>query len=129
MVVLERVRATYKGSSDALKVLFMLREPVSRELSLYNHLVRENFKRRPGSWAMDVLSHNGGIMSFETYLHDNILPSIQQSSETNSGLYAMWLQRWFNAFYATRIYVASYDDFKRNQTEFLPDFMSFSIYL
>ena len=51
-----------------LKIIVVLREPVSCELSLYNHKVYEYSKTRDQSqWYSNVSREDGSVMSFDEY--------------------------------------------------------------
>lgn len=59
-----------KGGSS-LKIIVILREPVSRELSLYNHKKFEYTGKKNetpfNQWINDVASPDGTVMSFDNY--------------------------------------------------------------
>jgi len=115
-----------------LKIVFILREPVSRELSWHNHLLTEASRENPAPWAIrhvtkqqvvvvadDESSSNATttttttvFKTFEEYMHDAILPSLENG--TNRGLYAHWLQRWVDAGFSRRqMFIAAYDDLRQ----------------
>ena len=122
MLYPENVRKIYDehGTTDSLKIMFTLREPVQREISWYSHLVREARSRRPASWANEVLNvSTGNELTFSEYMDAVILPSMEEGDPSNRGLYAHWLSKWFRLFDRRQIFIASYDDFKRNETDFL----------
>jgi hypothetical protein len=49
-----------------VKVIVMLREPISRELSLYNHKVYESLPtKNQTQWYSDVSNEDGSVMRFE----------------------------------------------------------------
>jgi Sulfotransferase domain len=118
----ENVRQIYDehGSADSVKIMFTLREPVSRELSWYTHLVAEAMRPKPLPWSQVVVNQTSGtILSFEDYVETVVLPSLIETSEAARGLYVHWLKKWFALFDRRQILVASYDDFRRNETEYL----------
>ena len=123
MLYPENVRKIYEehGTADTVKIMFTLREPVSRDLSWYNHLLRENNKARPPEWAKEATDPNnsGKVLNFANYTELRILPSMREEHPSNRGLYAHWLRKWFKLFNRSQIFVASYDDFRRNETDFL----------
>jgi hypothetical protein len=118
----ENVRQIYEehGSANAVKIMFTLREPVSREMSWYTHLVAEARRPKPLPWSRVVVDQtSGSILSFEDYVEAVVLPSLNETSEAARGLYAHWLMKWFALFDRRQILVTSYDDFRRNETEYL----------
>ena len=136
MVEAKRIRETYDqaGTAESLKILFVLREPVSRELSWYNHLLREyETGNPPEKYVTDALlkqrdnnSGNDVVMSFDEFVQTNTIPSIvAEQNPWNLGLYAVHLQQWFHLFRRDQILVTSYDDFKRNNTDYILRLHSF----
>lgn len=117
-----RVFETYTkhGLAKSLKIMFILREPVSREISLYQHLLREVLDNgSTEEYAQECVNQDGSIKTFEEFYDNNILPSIAVSEPSNFGLYAHWLKQWFELFPRQNILVTSYDDFKADQPDFL----------
>jgi len=121
MLYPERIRKMYEehGTADTVKIMFTLREPVSRDISWYEQLVREYRHRLPLDWVKVVEEGDGNVKTFENYTESIILPSIRGTYPSNRGLYAHWLKRWFELFDRKQIWVVNYDDFKANQTDFL----------
>jgi hypothetical protein len=121
MLFPERIRKMYEehGTADTVKIMFTLREPVSRDISWYEHLVRAHRQRLPFNWVKAVEAGDGSIKTFENYTDSIIIPSISGRDPTNRGLYAHWLKPWFELFDRKQIWVVNYDDFRANQTDFL----------
>ena len=118
----ERIRELYEahGTADQVKILFTLRAPVSREISWFEHLVRENQNDRPTpEWAKQVLREDGSLRNFEEHMERNIIPDLESGDAENLGVYVKWLSRWFELFDRRQILVASYHDLAANQTDFL----------
>ena len=110
------------GMADSVKILFILREPVSRELSWYNHLLFLNQTENPLAWAWAkkyLLTEDGFVKSFETFAVQNILPSIHDNNPSNRGLYAYWLKQWFDLFDRQQILIMSYDELQHDPVNFL----------
>ena len=108
------------GMAESVKILFTLREPVSRELSWYHHLLFLNETDQNLDYAKEaLLTDDGFVKSFETYALQNILPSIHDNNPWNRGLYAYWLQQWFDLFDRQQILILSYDDLQRDPVDFL----------
>ena len=104
----ERVHSTYSsarvGQTDFvanLKIIVTLREPVARELSWYNHQIKQKKIQN---------------ISFEEYATDL---SRSLSSTKNDGYYAHFLAKWFRLFPRKNILVLSYDEVKANPTKVL----------
>jgi hypothetical protein len=94
----ERVRKIYEehGTADTVKVLMILREPVSREISWYNHLLRENLKTKTPEWAKILVKKDGTLKTFAEHANRTI-ESIKNPNGKNFGLYSRWLLRWFRS--------------------------------
>ena len=136
-----RVRSTYEkgGGNQAgtLKIIVILREPVSRELSLYNHLAfdcRYLPDAERNEWHTQVLRENGIIMSFDEFVRDKSIPALGQENgpgrSTRHGLYAKHLSKWFEVFDRKQILVLSYDELQHNPgklQERIQSFLGFEI--
>jgi Sulfotransferase domain len=109
------------GSTKDLKVVFILREPVSREISRYNHQLRLALSPNPSTgWGKQIMKRNGTIKSFMEDAEVQILrPIATQSLDKQKSAYAHHLRRWFALFDREQILVLSYDELKSNQTRFL----------
>jgi hypothetical protein len=120
-----RVRQTYDAAqgdqAENLKIMVILREPVSRELSLYNHLVFDcntlDASERT-SWHDQVLNDDGSILSFDDFVQNVSIPALLRDDgpgmSTRHGLYANHLARWFHFFDRRQILVMSYDELQHN---------------
>ena len=116
----DRVRDTYEAAGgnqvNEVKFIVMLREPIARELSIYNHMtdlvrVREKsaYSNSTEWYRRDVVRDDGCLMSFDEFVEKKTLHSIK--SGTNRGLYTEKLQDWFALFSREQILVLSYDEF------------------
>merc|ERR1712194_208112 len=117
---------TYKqaGQLNSLKVIFSLREPISRDLSWYNHLksgdldflAPKNPVLAPKHPVVFVKNH-----TYDEYARTFILPRLQNgtshSSSVEISLYAKHLETWFQLFRRNQILVLSYDEVVRNSTK------------
>jgi len=139
LTCVRRIRQAYDdaggGQADRLKVIAILREPISRELSWYNHLVYQLRKDNPPDYAFMVakdLDKPGGqgaqVISFGQYVHEQTLalllgparrydtatPPCHQDKYSEFppcfGLYAHFLEEWFDWFDRDRVLVLSYDE-------------------
>lgn len=106
----DRVRETYDklGSQYVkdLKILLILREPVAREYSWYNHMVVDCMKPDPPPYAKRVLDDDGKVNTFNAYLDTSVFPSI----DTSYGHYAKWLRKWMDLFDRNQILVLSHEE-------------------
>jgi hypothetical protein len=121
----ERVRATYEaaGGNQAatVKIIVILREPVSRELSLYNHLAFDCRGLRAAdrsAWHNQVVKEDGSIMSFDEFVLDTSIPALQRTTgpgrSTRHSLYYSHLSTWFKIFDRKQILVLSYDELQHH---------------
>ena len=110
-----RVFETYSKAGanqiNELKMIVILRDPVARELSLYNHMVHD-FVAIPvkGEWYMDVGREDGSVMSFGEYV-DKLYRKNDES------YYAEHLSKWFNLFNRQQILVLSYEELKQDNNK------------
>jgi len=112
----ERVRTTYEaaggGQAHTVKIIVILREPISRELSLYNHLAfacRNFAPNERTTWHNQVVNEDGSIMSFDDFILQKSVPSLERESDQDR-LYAKHLQKWFKLFDRGQILILSYDE-------------------
>ena len=127
----ERVRSIYETAGgnqvNAVKIIVILRDPVDRELSLYNHLAHDcRFldKSELNKWHKQALSNIDGssIMSFDEFVHNVSIPALDRKDtedfgsgrSSRHGLYAVHLQKWFDNFDRKQILVLSYDELCSN---------------
>lgn len=121
----EHVEAAYKHAGGdhlkKLKVIVVLREPVSRELSLYNHRVSEYLQTKDrNQWYSNVLKEDGSVMPFHNYT-DIVIRDIKDPGEwglewglADAGHYARHLEKWMKFTDRKNLLVLSYDEFKLN---------------
>ena len=127
MLFPERIVSFYQdhGVIDALRIIFCLREPVSREISWYKHKKRDFIERgiplMEGNltslldfWTKknfsDLLAQNG-----------NNARNLASPSSHNKGLYGPLLRRWIASMPGRRsqILVLSYDELLKDQVSVL----------
>lgn len=94
---------------NELKMIVILRDPVARELSLYNHKV-DAFLTNPvkGMWYSDIGREDGSVISF-----DECVDKLYQKNYTS--YYARHLSKWFNLFKRQQILVLAYEEFKQDE--------------
>lgn len=116
----KRIWSTYKaaGQVNTVKIMLILREPVSRELSLYNHLAHDCRRLDDASernaWQRQVTKEDGSIMSFDEFVRTVSIPAFTRETgpgrSTRHGMYATHLREWFRLFDRSQILVLSYDE-------------------
>lgn len=94
---------------NELKMIVILRDPVARELSLYNHKV-DAFLTNPvkGMWYSRIGREDGSVISFDEYID-----KLYQKNYTS--YYARHLSKWFNLFKRQQILVLAYEEFKQDE--------------
>jgi hypothetical protein len=98
----ERIVSFYRefGVLEDLRVIFLLREPVSREVSWYKH-----WKTK----ASNPLHENRNLTLSEYWTRVNLTGQIAHE-KTNFGLYGPVLARWFQLLPRTQILVLAHDE-------------------
>lgn len=126
----KKVRSSYDAAggnqTKELKIIVSLREPISRELSLYNLLQHECRTNVPwkGNWQMQVLkSDKRTVMTFDEFIHKVTIPAMTKpggrGSSSQTPKYSTFLKEWFDLFDREQILVLNYDELKHNSTSFL----------
>lgn len=122
----ERVRSVYEQAGgdqvDTVKFIVILRDPIARELSLYNHLAFDC--RNLEHWDMTEWHHqvlnksDSSILSFDEFVRRQSIPALQRSTgpgqSTRHSLYALHLRKWFDCFDRQQILILSYDELCSN---------------
>lgn len=120
----ENVRVIYQGAGgdwlENLKVVVVLRDPVARELSLYNHKADEYILTRDQKqWYGDVGKGDGSLLSFTEHA-DVFLETMNDPEKANLewgsgdiGFYTKHLTRWLEFVERSKLLVLSYDEFQR----------------
>ena len=112
----QRVYETYTNRKAkhsmiaSLKLICILREPVARELSWYNHKVMLYNLGKRFDWVIDVAHENATIKSFDDYSNDLVREIINDPSGSFS-LYADHLKEWVKLFSRQRLLILSYQEF------------------
>lgn len=112
-----------------LKIIAILREPVSRELSLYNHMV-SRYKETGGDgdqWFGAVATdryqnNNNQTISFDEYV-DKFWGKI--TGRSGRGMYASHMKVWMKLFDRNQILILSSDELKRDQPRVMRRLESF----
>jgi hypothetical protein len=115
----DRVRKTYdkQGTADDVKLIFVLREPVSREISSYNFQVDLILSNITDSWLSDTRKPGGGVRNFEEYLARKERMG-RGTVPFQFSLYGPHLKKWFDMFDRKQILVLSFDELRSNRTAF-----------
>ena len=117
-----------------LKVIVIVREPVARELSLFNHKVQEFMKDRETNpnenkynqtkkqWYWDIADMDGSLLPFHDYA-DVVINDIEHPDPkrmkwglANAGQYVLHLKQWLQFLDRQQLLVISYDEFKYHNT-------------
>lgn len=133
----ERVRETYlkAGGNQAndVKMIVVLRDPVARELSLYNHvadLYRTNAEPL-NQWYSGIAKIDGSVMSFDEFVDTVSIPTLIGKdscglcASSKNNMYALHLEKWFNLFSRQQILVVSYEELKQDQEKVRQRIMEF----
>ena len=137
LTLVRRIRAAYNeaggGQAEQVKVVVILREPISRELSWYNNIVFQLRKKNPPDYAFMLakdIDEKGGpnahVISFGRYVTEQPMPLLvgatasyetppchqDRFSEFPScfGLYAHFVEEWFDWFSREQVLVLSFDE-------------------
>ena len=112
----KRVHETYAqvGTEvlSKVKLIVILREPVSRELSLYNQKKAEYLnKQRSLLWYNDIaFANNHTVMSFEEYSKRVLAGRLSNQLWRPVGKYVDHLKQWMLYFEREQLLVLSYDE-------------------
>ncbi len=98
-----------------LKLIVILREPISRELSLYNHKVYSYAANQDTKmWYSDVVDANGTVMSFEEYAESVLQKQLAKPHWKSQGKYSDHLKNWMTLFNREQLLILHYDEVKMN---------------
>ena len=118
----QRVYDTYNrvGGAEALsqvKLIVILRDPISREMSLYNHKRIEYLKScesngcNRNAWFSDMASaDNNRAMSFEEYSEHVLAGQLSDQFWKSDGKYIDHLVHWMSYFARKQLLVLSYTE-------------------
>lgn len=132
----ERVRSIYEAAGGnqekTLKIIVILREPVARELSLYNHLAfdcRSLDASDRTEWHKQVTTAGGSIMSFDEFVREVSIPALGRETgpgqSSRHGLYVTHLRKWFDVFDRDQVLVLSYYELQNNPQRLLERIQQF----
>ncbi|KAL3795418.1 hypothetical protein ACHAW5_006992 [Stephanodiscus triporus] len=114
--------SSHEGRLQSLKVMMILREPVSRELSKYNHM-KDNEVNGGDTWGV-ALTFN---RSFDEYINAELLNQtktrISRSGQCVGALcfslYSELLKQWFEIINRDQMLLLSYQELKSDPTTFM----------
>jgi hypothetical protein len=124
----ERVHETYTQPAagdlmSRLKIILLVREPIDRELSLYNHKVF-NYKAAEkrgwinGTWYRDVVHKSDGSIKTFTEYCELVKEYMTNGAPTYTiSRYVEHLQKWANLFDRKQILVLNYDELQTNPSK------------
>jgi hypothetical protein len=110
-----KIFSTYQeaGEVSTLKIIFSLREPISRELSWYNHLVANHAKhakkRDTRNYQFMVDEDGKSMITFDKYTQSRLIRTLGKV-KSNHGFYAEHLATWFELFDREQILILFYDE-------------------
>lgn len=119
-----RVHEIYQqaGTQDhgQLKVILTVRNPVHREISIYNHMMGDilTHPEGPPRWAKATLTNrtDGRLLTFAQHAR---LVTENPQRYGSQNLYARWLREWTRFFDRSQILVLSFDELQRDRPSFL----------
>jgi len=92
-----------------LKLICILREPISRELSWYNHKLSVVLEGKDDEYAYDIVHENSTIKTFDEYSNG----LAQKMKGTHPGSYSVYvahLKEWVKWFDRKNLLILSYDE-------------------
>lgn len=95
-----------------VKLIVVLRDPVSRELSQYNHK-RSEYLTNPTSnaWYSDIAyANNNTLMSFEEYSKQVLVHHLADKHWKSDGKYIDHLREWISYVRREQMLILSYDE-------------------
>ena len=110
-----RVYKTYtnkKAENSAinnLKLICILRESISRELSWYNHKLSIVLNGGDEKYAYDIVDENSTIKSFDEY-SDVLAQQMKEKPFLYQSLYVDHLKEWVRWFDRKKLLILSYDE-------------------
>jgi len=93
-----------------LKIILTIRDPGSRELSLYNHMRGLYLESKIYGWYSIIAPDNLTALDFDSYVDQVLGPNPDNNIMLKSSYYAQFLKRWTEKFSRKQILVLSYDE-------------------
>ena len=112
----ERVYNTYQDVAppliSKLKLILILRDPLSRELSRYYHMKALYLQHSKKEWVQDVAFENRTVKSFEQYVA--VAMERKGHKAFKYSFYIDHIKKWHELFGREKLLVLSYDELKEN---------------
>jgi len=111
----QRVHDTYTNEKaqnsaiDRLKLICILREPISRELSWYNHKLSKILRGDKDEYAFNIVHENSTINTFDEYSNE-LVQQIKKNPSRSYSLYVDHLKEWVKWFDRKNLLILSYDE-------------------
>jgi hypothetical protein len=115
-----RVRELYElqGNAETVKIIFILRDPVYREVEAFQNRVLKCKKDDDAS--SDVCSKDGNPVAFEPFIEQKVITKLQNKNFHNMvGVYATYLTTWFEVWNRKQILILRYEEFENRPKIFL----------
>ena len=116
-----------------LKIMVILREPISRQLSRYNHMKLLYIKGSTKDWVKELAynvnnssnnNHTREVMPFDTYVekiisdhNNNGRSKSKYPKEFKPSMYVDHLKKWSKLFGRDKMLILSYDELKDDPTK------------
>ena len=112
----KKVHDLYKSQDQEkdVKILLILREPISRELSMYNMYQKRFRKSKSPRYIYNKKEER--IMTFDEWVQNRTIPCLTTISKV--GMYASHLRKWYDLFDRNQILVLSHEEFINNPKSF-----------
>ena len=102
-----------------LKLILILREPISREISFYKHEVLE-YNQNPDfhAWYGEVARRDGSVRPADEFLRVRVRPILENPAYPNYSLYANHLKEWIKYFSRDQLLILSNDELNEDPSTF-----------
>ena len=102
-----------------LKIILILREPISREISMYKHEVLE-YSQNPElhAWYGDVARRDGSVRTADEFLRVTVRQKLVNPAYPNFSLYADHLKNWIKYFSRDQLLILSNDELNKDPSTF-----------
>jgi hypothetical protein len=115
-----RVRELYElqGNAETVKIIFILRDPVHREIETFQN--RALKCKKDDNASSDVCSKDGKPVAFEPFIEQKVISKLQNKNFHNMvGVYATYLTTWFEVWNRKQILILRYEELENRPKIFL----------